>query len=81
MLKQLVVIIETLAAETTKRVALETRLVSSAWLVVTVSHMLLQLLIAEQLMLVSEDLFVASAEIAHALLMRRPSMSMEIGPA
>lgn len=80
-LKQLVVVVEALAAETAQRVALEARLVGGAGLVVAVAHVLLQLLIAKQLMLVGEDLFVAGAEIAHALVMRRFDVAMEVGPA
>lgn len=80
-LKQLVVVVEALAAEAAERVALETRLVSGAGLVVAVAHVLLQLLIAKELMLVGEDLLVASAEIAHALVVRRLDVPVEIGPA
>lgn len=69
-LKQLVVVVEALAAEAAQRVALETRLVGSARLVVAMAHMLLQFLIAEELMLMSEDLLVTSAEITHALVVR-----------
>lgn len=80
-LKQLVVVVEALAAETAQRVALEARLISGAGLVVAMAHVLLQLLIAEELMLVGEDLFVTGAEIAHALVVRRFDVSMEISPA
>lgn len=80
-LKQLVVVIEALATEAAERVALETRLVSGAGLVVAVAHVLLQLLIAEELMLVGEDLLVTSAEIAHALVVRRLDVPVEVGPA
>lgn len=68
-LKQLVVVVEALAAEAAQRVALEARLVGGAGLVVAVAHVLLQLLVAKELVLVGKDLFVAGAEVAHALVM------------
>lgn len=80
-LKQLVVVVEALAAEAAQRVALEARLVGGAGLVVAVAHVLLQLLVAKELVLVGEDLFVAGAEVAHALVMGRLDVAMEIGPA
>jgi hypothetical protein len=46
-----------------------------------VAHVPLQFLIREQLMLVGEDFLVASAEITHALAMRRLDVTMQIGPA
>lgn len=80
-LKQLVVVVEALPAEAAEGVALEARLVGSTRLVVTVAHVPLQFLIREQLMLVGEDFLVASAEITHALAMRRLDVTMQIGPA
>lgn len=80
-LKQLVVVVEALAAEAAQRVALEARLVGGAGLVVAVAHVLLQLLVAKELVLVGEDLFVAGAEVAHALVMGGFDVAMEVGPA
>lgn len=80
-LKQLVVVVEALAAEAAQRVALEARLVGGAGPVVAVAHVLLQLLVAKELVLVGEDLFVAGAEVAHALVMGRLDVAMQIGPA
>lgn len=79
--KQLIVVIETFAAEAAQGVALEARLIGSARLVVAVAHVLLQLLVGEQLVLVGEYFLVAGAEVAHALAMRRLDMAMQIGPA
>lgn len=79
--KQLVVVVEALAAEATERVTLEARLVRSTWFVVTVAHVPLQFLIRKKLMLVGEDFLVASAEVAHSLAMRRLDVTMQIGPA
>lgn len=80
-LKQLVVVVEALAAEAAQRVALEARLVGGAGLVVAVAHVLLQLLVAKELVLVGEDLFVAGAEVAHALVVGRLDVAMEVSPA
>lgn len=80
-LKQLVVVVEALAAEAAQRVALEARLVGGAGLVVAVAHVLFQLLVAKELVLVGEDLFVAGAEVAHALVMGGLDVAMEVGPA
>lgn len=81
MLVQLIIIIEPLATETTQRMALKTRLVGGTRLVITAFHVSLQLLIGKQLMLVSEETFVAGAEVAHALLVGGFYMAMQVRPA
>ena len=81
MFVKLIAIIETFAAETTERVSLKTCLVDGSGLVVTFSHMFLQLLVCKQLMLVCKDLLVTSAEITHLLVVNRPHMAVEVWPA
>lgn len=61
MLVQFVAVIETLAAESTERVSLKSRLVNCARHVVSFPHMLFQFLICKQLMLVCEHFLVTSA--------------------
>lgn len=69
MLVQLVVVVEALATETTQGVALEAGLVGGAGLIVAASHVFLQLLVGKELVLVREDLLVASAQVAHSFAM------------
>lgn len=81
MLIQLIVVVESLAAETTQRVSLESRLVCGSRLIISVSHVLLQLLVGEQLVLMCEDPLVTSAQITHALFVRRLDMAVQVGPS
>lgn len=78
---QLIIIIETLAAEAAQRMALEARLVRGAGLVVAAAHVLLQLAVRKELVLVGKDLLVARAQVAHALLVRRLDVPVQVGPA
>jgi hypothetical protein len=81
MLIQLIVVVKSLAAETTQRVSLESRLVCGSRLIVSVSHVLLQLLVGEQFVLMREDPLVTSAQITHALFVRRLDMAVQVGPS
>ncbi len=78
---QLVVVVKTLAAEATERMASETCLVQRSWLVVAVAHVFLQLLICEELVLVGEDFLVTRAEVTHLLMVNGAHMSVEVWPA
>lgn len=81
MLIQLIVVVKSLAAETAQRVSLESRLVCGSRLIVSVSHVLLQLLVGEQFVLMREDPLVTSAQITHALFVRRLDMAVQVGPS
>lgn len=80
-LVELVVVVEALAAEAAQRVALEARLVGRAGLIVAAAHMLLELAIGKELMLVGKDLFAARAQVAHALPVCRLDVTVKVGPA
>lgn len=75
-----IVIVKSLATEATQRVTFEAGLISRAGFVVAAAHVLFQLLIRKQFMLVGEDLFVACAEIAHALSMDALDMAVQVWP-
>lgn len=81
MLVQLIVIVEALPAESTQRMTLEARLIRRAGLVVAASHVFLEFLVREELVLVCEDSFVPRAQVAHALLVGTLDVSVQIRPA
>lgn len=81
MLVQAIVVVEAFAAEAAQWVALEARLIGRAGLVVAASHVLLELAVGEELVLVRKDLFVARAQVAHALAVRCLDVAVEVGPA
>jgi hypothetical protein len=58
---QFVIAVESLTAKSTFRMALEARLIYGARIVIAKFLMFPQLVLREKLVLVSEDLFVASA--------------------
>lgn len=80
MLVQLVVVIESLTTEATEGMPLESALVCGSGLVVAMAHVLLELAVGEELMLVSEDLFATGAEIAHAFAVGSLDMPMQVWP-
>jgi len=61
--------------------ATETGLVNGAGLIVAVSHVFAEGLVCEHLVLMGEALLVASAEIAHLLVVDGAHMAMQVGPA
>lgn len=79
-LVQLVVVVETGAAEPAHGVALEAGLVGGAGQVVAHLHVLLELLVGEQLVLVGEDLLVPGAQVAHLLVVDGAHVAVQVGP-
>jgi hypothetical protein len=79
-LVELVIIIETSTAEAAEWMSTEACLVGSARLIIATPHMLRQLPISEHIMLVCEDLFVASAQVAHLLVVDGTNMPVEVLP-
>lgn len=80
-LVELVVVVESLAAESAERMTLEAGLVRRAWLIIATSHMLLQFLIGKELMLMSKNLLVPRAQIAHLLMVGATDVAVQIRPA
>lgn len=78
MLVEPIIIVEALRAKLAERMALEARLIGP---VVAPTHMLIDMGVVKELMLVRKHLFIAGAEIAHALAMGSLDVSMEVGPA
>lgn len=78
---QLVVVVEALSAEGTERMAPEPCLVDRAWTVVAVAHVLFELLVREQVLLMRKDLFVSNTKITHFTMVCGPDMSLEIMPS
>ena len=81
MLVQLVAVVEALAAEAAERMATETSLISRAGLVVAMTHVLFKLALSKELMFVGEDFLVSRAQVAHALLMHRFDVAVQIRPS
>lgn len=81
MFVQLVAIVESGAAETAERMAPETRLICRTWLVISMAHVLRELLIRKHVMLVCKDFLVPSAEVAHLLVVGGTDMAMEVWPS
>jgi hypothetical protein len=73
---QFIITIESFAAESTLRMALESALIDCTRVVIAILFVALQLGVREQLMLVGEHLLVPRAQIAHHLLMYAAHMSM-----
>lgn len=78
---QLIITIEALSAETTQRMSLKTTLINRTRIIISFRHMFLQLLVGEESKLMSEDLLVPRAEIAHLLMVHRFNMAMQIWPS
>jgi hypothetical protein len=77
---ELVTVVEAWSTEGAYRVALEAGLVNSSRSVIAVAHVLLQLLVGKQLVLMSKDLLIPGAQVAHLLVMGAAYMSMQIRP-
>jgi hypothetical protein len=78
---ELVVVVKAFAAKAAHRMALEAGLIGRAGLVIAATHVLLELAISEQLVLVRENLLITGTEIAHSFLVDRFDMAMEVWPA
>jgi hypothetical protein len=78
---QLIITVETLPAEATLRMPLETTLIDRAGIVVSKLLVLAQILLCKELMLVCKDLLVPGAQVTHNLLMNTSHMSMQVGPS
>lgn len=78
---QLIISIESLSTEAAKWMTLEARLIHCSWVIVSLAHMFLQVLIGEQRKLVCKDLLVPRAEITHLLVVYAPDMAMQIWPS
>jgi hypothetical protein len=77
---QLVIAIEPLSTEATFRMTFETALVYCSRVIISFPHMFSQLLVREQLMLVSEDLLMPGAQITNLLVMHGSHMPVEVRP-
>lgn len=80
-LVQLVIVVKALAAEGAQRMAPEAGLMLVAGAVVAVGHVAVKLLVAEQLVLVGEDLLVPGAQVAHLFLVLGAHVAVQVGPA
>ena len=80
MFVQLVAVVESGAAETAERMAPETRLIRRTWFVISMAHVLRELLIRKHVMLVCKDFLVPSTEVAHLLVVGGTDMAMEVWP-
>jgi len=78
---QLVVTVEPLSAKSTLRMTPETTLISCAWIIIAELLMFAQFLYREELMLMSEDLFVPRTHITHHLMMQTLHMAMKVRPS
>lgn len=81
MIVELIIVIESFPTESTQWMSPKARLRHIARFVVSMRHMLVQLLIGEKLVLVSEDLLVPRAQIAHLLVVCCPHVAVQIRPA
>jgi hypothetical protein len=79
--KELVVTIEALPAKCTFGMTFKSCLVNSSRVVVTELFVFLEIFFREELMLVSEDLLVPCAEIAHPFVVYTSHMAMQVWPA
>jgi hypothetical protein len=77
---ELIIAIKSLSTEAAQRVSLETTLILSSRVVVSISHMLLQFLVRKQVVLMGEDFLMSCAEIAHLLVVDTPYMAMQFWP-
>lgn len=66
---KLIITVKTLTTEATYRMSSESTLVDGAWVVVAFLHVLLQLFIREQLLLMCEDFLVPYTKIAQLFVM------------
>jgi len=80
-LVQFIVVVEARAAEGAKRMAPEACLIDRTWPVVSIPHVLLQLLIREKVVFVSEYLLASGAQVAHLLVVGASDVAMKVGPA
>jgi len=78
---KLVIPVEPLPTEAAQWMALETTLVDCSWIIISLRHMLLQLLIRKQVMLVREYLLISRAEITHLLVVDSAHMTMQVRPS
>lgn len=60
--------------------ALESGLVDGTRTIISIAHVLLKLLIREQVVFMRENLLVASAQVAHLLVVDAANVAMEIRP-
>jgi len=79
MLIKFVIVVEPLTTESAERVPFES-CSSTLPILIAISHVLSQLLVRIYLMLVSKDLFVPGAEVAHLLVVNRANMTVQVGP-
>jgi hypothetical protein len=80
-LVQFVAVVETGAAKAAQRVAPEAGLVDGAGLVVAVAHVLGELLVGKHVVLVGKHLLVASAQVAHFLVVLALDVAVQVLPA
>lgn len=77
---ELVITIKPLPTEATQRMSLEATLVLSPWVVITLRHMHLQLLVRKQIVLVRKHFLMPCAEITHLLVVSTPYVAVQFWP-
>lgn len=78
---QLIIAVKSLFAESTLRVTLETALIHSSRIIVTILLVIAELWHGEELMLMCEDLLVSCAQITHDSAMYNLDMPVKIRPS
>lgn len=78
---QLIIAVKSLFTESTLRMTLETALIHSSRIIVTISLMIAELCHCEELMLMCENFLVSCAQITHNSAMDSLDMAVKVRPS